>query len=82
MNVAAADTLMAIFGLHRGDTMKIKDCMRNSWVRLASDLSLLRYYDMSGGSARCQRLDGKMIVVDPDTDVQQLQPLGYDDGEC
>ena len=72
----AADALMAIFGLHRGNTMKIKDVQKDHWVRLASG-ELLRYFCLDRGYARCQQLGGRIVTIDPETQVEVVKPLGY-----
>lgn len=60
--------------------MRLEDAPRNHWIRLA-DGTLMRYYDLDGGLARCQRLDGRMVNLSPSTEVMVVRPLGYDDAE-
>jgi hypothetical protein len=80
VNAAVADTLMAIFGLHRVEEgmMKIKDVPHNSWVRLV-DGTLLRYFQPEGSFGKCQRLDGRVVMMPMDTEAECLKELGYDD---
>lgn len=59
------------------DPMRIEDAPKNHWCRIERDGSLIRYYDMKGGLARCQRLDGKMISLSGSVVVRVEKPLAY-----